>query len=138
MKSKTVASILRHVASKLSGEEVRTEAAVAGEPIAEGEADDVLGPTGGSEESRLRALYEQIAWPLGTTYGHPYDAFKLALTCVTNICYRYLSSQEMIVQRAGQGLRVPPRPAIRRHPRTIDPNNRSPPDATAHQIARGH
>ncbi|KAF8551179.1 hypothetical protein OG21DRAFT_1513085 [Imleria badia] len=24
-------------------------------------------------------LYEQVAWPLGKIYGHPYDAFKLAL-----------------------------------------------------------
>ncbi|KAK0241536.1 translation initiation factor 2, alpha subunit [Armillaria nabsnona] len=51
MKSKTVASILRHVASKIS-----------------------------REEERLEKLYETIAWPLGKVFGHPYDAFKLALT----------------------------------------------------------
>ncbi|EIM80520.1 uncharacterized protein STEHIDRAFT_68245 [Stereum hirsutum FP-91666 SS1] len=50
MKSKTVASILRHVATKLP------------------------------EEERLEKLYEQIAWPLNKKYAHPYDAFKVALT----------------------------------------------------------
>ena len=35
-----------------------------------------------NEEERLEQLYEKIAWPLGKQYGHPYDAFKLALTCV--------------------------------------------------------
>ena len=38
------------------------------------------GAPSGSEEARLEQLYETIAWPLGKTYGHPYDAFKLALT----------------------------------------------------------
>ncbi|TCD65098.1 hypothetical protein EIP91_003072 [Steccherinum ochraceum] len=33
-----------------------------------------------SEEERLEALYDKVGWPLGKTYGHPYDAFKLALT----------------------------------------------------------
>jgi len=28
----------------------------------------------------LEILYEQIVWPLGDKYGHPYDAFKLAVT----------------------------------------------------------
>ena len=38
------------------------------------------GPTGSvGEEERLETLYEQIAWPLGKKYRHPYDAFKLAL-----------------------------------------------------------
>ena len=32
------------------------------------------------EEERLEQLYDTIAWPLGKVYGHPYDAFKLALT----------------------------------------------------------
>lgn len=36
-----------------------------------------------SEEERLEKLYEHVAWPLGHKYGHPYDAFKLALTCVS-------------------------------------------------------
>lgn len=83
MKSKTVASILRHVASKLSDEEVQTDGLASVENSAQSEAgadDEVLGTTSGNEDTRLRALYEQIAWPLGKTYAHPYDAFKLALT----------------------------------------------------------
>lgn len=88
MKSKTVASILRHVASKLSSEEVAEgqAAAAAAAPAAStktettGEEDDEAAPVGGSEEARLEALYDQIAWPLSKTYGHTYDAFKLALT----------------------------------------------------------
>jgi len=64
MKSKTVASILRHVASK----------------IATGGSDAQVEETQEIEEEKLEKLYEQIAWPLGKKYGHPYDAFKLALT----------------------------------------------------------
>ena len=30
------------------------------------------------DEARLEQLYEEIAWPPGKKYGHPYDAFKLA------------------------------------------------------------
>lgn len=62
-KSKTVASIMRHVASKLP--------AAAAEEGAE---------AGSSEEAALEKLYEEIAWPLSRTYGHPYDAFKLMLS----------------------------------------------------------
>ncbi|KAI6128126.1 eukaryotic translation initiation factor 2 subunit alpha [Pisolithus croceorrhizus] len=62
-KSKTVASIMRHVASKLPA------------AAAEEGAD-----AGSSEEAALEKLYEEIAWPLGRTYGHPYDAFKLMLS----------------------------------------------------------
>ncbi|RPD78624.1 eukaryotic translation initiation factor 2 subunit alpha [Lentinus tigrinus ALCF2SS1-7] len=72
MKSKTVASIMRHVASKVPS--------VNGE---EGHEEDIPDETlggGASEEARLEQLYEEIAWPLGRKYGHPYDAFKLALT----------------------------------------------------------
>lgn len=104
MKSKTVASIMRHVASKVpaigaDGQEI-TPSAEAEEKEREtkrsrrahkkeGIEDDVLdepvglgGPANSSEEERLEQLYEQIAWPLGKIYGHTYDAFKLALTCV--------------------------------------------------------
>lgn len=105
MKSKTVASIMRHVASKVpavgaDGQEI-TPTAEAEEKEREtkrtrrahkkeGIDDDVLeegpglaGPVNSSEEERLEQLYDQIAWPLGKIYGHPYDAFKLALTYVT-------------------------------------------------------
>ncbi|KAG8216647.1 eukaryotic translation initiation factor 2 subunit alpha [Butyriboletus roseoflavus] len=73
MKSKAVASIMRHVASKLPS--VDTPA-----PTEEEGAGAEEGPGGSSEEARLEKLYEQVAWPLGKIYGHPYDAFKLALT----------------------------------------------------------
>jgi len=76
MKSKAVASIMRHVASKLPTVDAPGVPADQ-DPVA---ADDT--PGGSSEEARLEKLYEQVAWPLGKIYGHPYDAFKLALTCV--------------------------------------------------------
>ena len=121
MKSKTVASIMRHVASKVPSTAIdgtaeplpadldpaQTEAALRAEADEKStkklrraarkqaavtgtlpEGDDVVavvaeetgGPTGSAgEEERLEALYEQIAWPVGKKYGHPYDAFKLAL-----------------------------------------------------------
>ena len=120
MKSKTVASIMRHVASKVPStaidgtaepaatlDPVQAEAALKAEAdekstkklrraarkqaaatgtLPEGEdvvavtAEETGGPTGSAgEEERLEALYEQIAWPVGKKYGHPYDAFKLAL-----------------------------------------------------------
>lgn len=92
---------MRHVASKIpsvnaEGAEVQNEAAEAEVKEAkkasrrarkEGNEDEILEETGvpgtsANEEERLEQLYEQIAWPLGKKYGHPYDAFKLALTCV--------------------------------------------------------
>lgn len=104
MKSKSVASILRHVASKLPSIEADAQAGegtgVVIEPAekeskksrrARQAAQEEEGvpapveevPTGGpNEEERLEKLYEQIGWPLGKKYGHPYDAFKLSLTCV--------------------------------------------------------
>ena len=102
MKSKTVASIMRHVASKIpsvNGEQLEGEQAKQAEAEAqetkrarraakrEGHEDDLAAAAveGGAgadanEEARLEQLYDQIAWPLGRKYGHPYDAFKLALT----------------------------------------------------------
>ncbi|KAJ7274587.1 eukaryotic translation initiation factor 2 alpha subunit-domain-containing protein [Mycena haematopus] len=83
MKSKSVASILRHVASKLGGEipgerekRVRKKG---GDPVDDAPPEEAPPPAAGEAE-RLEMLYETIAWPLGKTYGHPYDAFKLALT----------------------------------------------------------
>ncbi|KAF8137186.1 eukaryotic translation initiation factor 2 subunit alpha [Boletus edulis] len=58
MKSKAVASIMRHVASKIPA----------------------VDASGVPAEEEAVAAEEQVAWPLGKTYGHPYDAFKLALT----------------------------------------------------------
>ncbi|PFH49411.1 hypothetical protein AMATHDRAFT_147726 [Amanita thiersii Skay4041] len=94
MKSKTVASILRHVASKITSVDTDTPADVqvveTGEKEsrkvrrakqAEDDIPELEGPPGGAnEEEKLELLYETIAWPLGKKYGHPYDAFKLALT----------------------------------------------------------
>ncbi|KAJ7914838.1 eukaryotic translation initiation factor 2 subunit alpha [Mycena leptocephala] len=69
MKSKSVASILRHEkrSRKKGGEGEDAPTEEAPPPVA-------------GEAERLEMLYETIAWPLGRTYGHPYDAFKLALT----------------------------------------------------------
>lgn len=103
MKSKAVASIMRHVASKLPS--MDADAAISPEDEAvEKEtkksrraakkenpeevaavmaAEEAAVPHDGSnEEERLEKLYEQVGWPLGHKYGHTYDAFKLALTCV--------------------------------------------------------
>ena len=100
MKSKAVASILRHVASKIptvgadgqvvpsaepqdkeskrAARKARQAAQEDGEAAADAEA---AGPNS-NEEEKLEQLYESVGWPLGRKYGHPYDAFKLALTCV--------------------------------------------------------
>ncbi|KAF7797444.1 hypothetical protein EIP86_008639 [Pleurotus ostreatoroseus] len=102
MKSKTVASIMRHVASKVptvgeDGQEIapsaeaeekeretkRSRRAHKKEGIEEDALEEAAahgGSANSSEEERLEQLYEQITWPLGKIYGHPYDAFKLALT----------------------------------------------------------
>jgi len=88
MKSKSVASIMRHVASKLPSASTHN-AAAASAPSQEHDAnadeeEDTVGGVAdagtGTGEEDLEALYEQIAWPVGKKYGHPYDAFKLAIT----------------------------------------------------------
>ncbi|KAK1233129.1 hypothetical protein PQX77_003769 [Marasmius sp. AFHP31] len=100
MKSKTVASILRHVASKITTTSVDEEPQVdsSSQPSEsqeketkrsrrarkEAQEDDLGEETNPyssqNDEEKLEMLYEKIAWPLGKTYGHPYDAFKLILT----------------------------------------------------------
>ena len=101
MKARTVASIMRHVASRLptfdpdagaSGADAGASGADAPSDAkkdqvkgggGDGAATDEIAPaTGQSEEERLEKLYEQIAWQLGRKYGNVYDAFKLALTHV--------------------------------------------------------
>jgi translation initiation factor 2 subunit 1 len=138
MKSKTVSSILRHVATKLPtvSDGSAPEAPVAAEPEPEPEpeaapqtpataasdaalgnepaavvaaiepegkegkrarraaaravADEAAAAVDGAaaaeeaagEERRVEELYESIGWPLHKKYGHPYEAFKLALTYV--------------------------------------------------------
>ncbi|KAF8627541.1 hypothetical protein AX15_004376 [Amanita polypyramis BW_CC] len=114
MKSKTVASILRHVASKITtvGPDAQlddAQAIEAGEKESRkvrkarqaGQEDEILeqpegSPGGANEEEKLEKLYEQIAWPLGRKYGHPYDAFKLALTEAETV----FSSSEMSISPA--------------------------------------
>ncbi|KAG5636844.1 hypothetical protein H0H81_006637 [Sphagnurus paluster] len=94
LKSKTVSSILRHVASKLPSYDADGEAAPvssvekeskkarrARQAAGEEDVPEQEIPSGGpNEEERLEMLYDTIGWPLGKKYGHPYDAFKLALT----------------------------------------------------------
>lgn len=109
MKSKAVASILRHVASKIPSLDANGEPIAAAEvqdkeakraarkarqqaqedglpepaaPAAAGAqgADGEAPVVNNNEEEKLEHLYETIAWPLGKTFGHPYDAFKAALT----------------------------------------------------------
>ncbi|KAG9048196.1 hypothetical protein FS837_000542 [Tulasnella sp. UAMH 9824] len=104
MKSKTVASIMRHVATKTAGlsdaedasqvkspsieptksKKEKAKEAKEGEEHKEGEEgaeeEEEVPLQNEHEEKRLEQLYEQIAWPLGDKYGHPYDAFKIALT----------------------------------------------------------
>ena len=93
MKARTVASIMRHVASRLptfdpdatdapsDAKKDQVKGSAGGG--ADGAATDEIPPaTGQSEEERLEKLYEQVAWQLGRKYGNVYDAFKLALTHV--------------------------------------------------------
>ncbi|KAF8870207.1 eukaryotic translation initiation factor 2 alpha subunit-domain-containing protein [Infundibulicybe gibba] len=115
MKSKSVASILRHVASKLPSVDIDPSNAPPASPTSSTPApaptaaadpaapdstekeskkarrarqaaheddgtEDAPNIPGANEEERLEMLYDQIGWPLGKKYGHPYDAFKLALT----------------------------------------------------------
>jgi translation initiation factor 2 subunit 1 len=97
MKARTVASIMRHVASRLPAFDPDAGSSSTDAPSdakkgkgkdgggggGDGTAtDEIAPPTGQSEEERLEKLYEQVAWPLGRKYGNVYDAFKLALTQV--------------------------------------------------------
>jgi len=92
MKARTVASIMRHVASRLptfdpdagdGGADAPSDAKKDQDKEGDGATtDDIVPPVGPSEEERLEKLYELIAWPLGRKYGNMYDAFKLVLTQV--------------------------------------------------------
>jgi hypothetical protein len=122
MKARTVASIMRHVASRLptfdpdaGGGSADTPSDAKKDQDKEGDGtttDDIVPPVGPSEEERLEKLYEQIAWPLGRKYGNMYDAFKLSLTQVlfsriisrTIIPYPPLSPIFLTVQRVGYSL----------------------------------
>src|ERR1700761_4103585 len=88
-KSKAVASIMRHVASKLptSGAPLPAASVKPDEDLKD-DPDEMEtvgavmegGGEASKEDERLEQLYEAVAWPLSKTYGHTYDAFKLALT----------------------------------------------------------
>jgi translation initiation factor 2 subunit 1 len=91
MKARTVASIMRHVASRLPSYEPDAGGGAAADAPSEAKkgqqeseegvgGDGVVPVVGQSEEERLEKLYEQVAWVLGRKYGNVYDAFKLALT----------------------------------------------------------
>ena len=41
----------------------------------------VLTHVAGKLEMDIEELYEKVAWPLGTKFGHAYDAFKLSIRC---------------------------------------------------------
>jgi hypothetical protein len=153
MKSKTVASIMRHVASKLVGgepdpsapqpESGETSDATKKSQKSRGDVEehDDGGAGEQNEESRLEHLYEQIAWPLGKKYGHPYDAFKIALTCVV-VCFggnsRSCSSDGLI---SGYLQRTRHRPLVAGdactggHPDTLDVHHRATAHAPADQAA---
>ncbi|KAH9965217.1 translation initiation factor eIF2 alpha subunit [Russula dissimulans] len=105
MKARTVASIMRHVASRLptydldaaadGPSDTKKDQGKEGGAAAAGAAavtEEIVPPTGPSEEERLEKLYELIAWPLGRKYGNVYDAFKLSLTQVFCHCSSLSSS----------------------------------------------
>lgn len=170
MKSKTVASILRHVATKLPSYD--PTAADPSDPSAKsGETKSKRGPKGGapprangagaegaetaegaevaegaeagsSEEERLEKLYEQIAWPLNKKYAHPYDAFKVALTCVPldlilhHLAHDFLpilESRGYIHQRSRHRLLQPTCSAPTRDLPTPHTDHRPPSDPSAYQ-----
>jgi len=154
MKSKTVASIMRHVASKIPATGDPTspvDAPAAEEPKKsrrarkEAQEDDAIvlvddaGTGGANEEERLEMLYDTIAWPLGKTYGHPYDAYKLALTYVplsppTALLHRLLTSY--LPQRTNNRLFKPRHSPTSEHPHHSPVNYRPPTHTTAHQAPR--
>lgn len=69
---------MRHVATRTATPS--TKAPAEGEEVADDAVAAVPVTAGAMEDTRLQALYEQIAWPLAEKYGHTYDAFKVALT----------------------------------------------------------
>jgi hypothetical protein len=154
MKSKTVASIMRHVASKLpsvaedtpgqsetpttpgTGEkEVKKSRKARKDGHEEDVAEEADLGSGPNEEERLERLYEQVAWPLGKKYGHPYDAFKLALSYV---CLSFLfvsrNSFHDIYQRTGDCIRgtLEPNTAFRAY--NTNEYDRTTADTPANQV----
>ncbi|KZT62411.1 translation initiation factor eIF-2 alpha subunit [Calocera cornea HHB12733] len=59
----------------------------------------------------LEVLYDQIVWPLGDKYGHPYDAFKLAVTEGDTVFEGITAPPSTIAEvRANIGRRLTPQP----------------------------
>jgi len=59
----------------------------------------------------LEVLYDQIVWPLGDKYGHPYDAFKLAVTEGDAVFDGIVAPAATIAEvRANIGRRLTPQP----------------------------
>lgn len=160
MKSKTVASIIRHVASKVPsvGVEGQEEAKTAEQEEKEHEAkrnrrvhrkeaqergeevvEDEGATASASEEERCEQLYDQIAWPLGKIYGHPYDAFKLALTCVSiTAIARYRTFTYLSQQRGRHRLRPAADPHSSSHSYYLNVHHCPQVDASANQASCGY
>jgi hypothetical protein len=98
------------------------------------------GPPGedASEEERLETLYDLIGWPLHKTYGHTYEAFKLALTCVpsSSSTQRNADQSRWPPQRARHRLGLAPRPAACRGALPAPGDDRAPAHAAADKAAR--
>jgi len=69
--SRQVASVLREVASKLTEADFNTTQTSDNQFAAPASVN--------TEEEKLEKLYELVAWPLASQYGHPYNAFKAIL-----------------------------------------------------------
>jgi len=59
----------------------------------------------------MEELYEKIVWPLGEKYGHPYDAFKLAVT-EADLVFEGIDAPEAILAevKANISRRLTPQP----------------------------
>ena len=154
IKSKTVASILRHVASKISLTEVDVgsgetasqpptspvekeskKARRARQAAGEEDAPDAELPIGGpNEEEKLEMLYDTIGWPLAKKYGHPYDAFKLALTSVIpTVSFVVISFSSKNMQRTRRGMVYACKANPTVHPFHTHRHHRATPDTPTNQ-----
>jgi len=173
MKSKAVASILRHVASKVpslsEGGDTPSTTTTASAPTPapaavekegkraankkarqnaednEGGDHDVVGGPGTNEEEKLEQLYEQIAWPLGKKYGHPYDAFKISLTYVSTkklstsfLTYITNKKKKPLIQRFHNRLLITPNTSAPYNPKHTHLNHRTASDSSTNQTSSGY
>lgn len=146
MKSKTVASIMRHVASKLPSIQAAEDApsTASHETLRKqtkskpGEDEGDTTATEVNEEGRLEHLYDQIAWPLGKKYGHPYDAFKLALTCALFSIYLYTNDYRTSSQRTRHCICLSPSATLPRNYTIPDRHHCPSPHAATDQVTGGY